>query len=479
MRSLKSVLGSILILLATVVVAFSQDFEEDNKVNEVVEQANNILRKYGIKTPNVQLNPEGKLVLAGVFDTYDEFLYALMLMNINFGFDKVKPIYDVRLVVVKKTPTELCFPYVVRGEECPYGRFSIQKTVDKRGSKGGRYALVIGVSHFANRNISEVDGADQDAISFAEYLKSGGYEVKLLVNEEATVKNVRQAISELYSKMSDGDTLVVFAASHGAPVDESGEVGIVLYDSSAEGSKRYCMVEPPVKDSHSDAALKMCTLVKNALSIREHIVNTFADKKINLVVMLDACYSGDALKSYVGMGVPYQIATTQEYERSLRHAPNLSIMATAASGDRMSWGGDVQGEFRERLLTFSGGSPRAIKLVDAGSSASTSRRAIAIEGGGTKGGNKTTPASREAQHTSKTSQAHGVFTAFLLEGLYKSGNSLAKAYELAKDDINYVSSKMCEMQKATQSQYKDYKCPPGGQNPMLFRVRTEDYIFWR
>lgn len=464
-------LSSLLTLLILPSVSFTQEYQEvDKKVDEVVEKANSTLRKYGLKEANVQLSPEGRLVLTGVFDTYDEFLYALMLMNIHFGFDKIKPIYDNRLAVIRKTPTELCFPYVVVGQECPYGRFTIQKKIGpaEKRTTSKKYALVIGVYKFADEKIPKVPGADEDAKAFAEYLKKNGYETKLLINEQATINNVRQAISDLYSKVQDGDTLVVFAASHGAPVDESGEVGIVLYDSGAISSERYCKAGQIVKDLYSDAAIKMCTLVKNGLSMREHVVNTFADKKVNLVVLLDACYSGDALKSYVGLGLPYEVATTEEYEKALRHAPNLGIMVTAASGNRMSWGGPMDGEFRQRLLAFSEGTPRVIRLD--GSAAlerdSAGARAIAVERKAT---------TKKAQDTN-TSLSHGVFTAFLLEALSKSDNSLARAYELSKDDVNYVSEFLC---KQAQTRGQTAKCPPGGQNPMLFRVRMEDYNFGR
>lgn len=489
MRSSLKLVGSLL-ASGLLFVSFGQEMQEsrDAQQDPIIEQANKILREQGLKNAHVIKSPEGRLVLAGNFETYDEFLYALMLMRTHFGFDKIAPVYDIRLAVIKKSTAELCFPYAVRGEFCPWGRFTIpkkkapkeaeKKEVPKEEVK--KYALVIGVRDYKLKEIPPVIGADNDAVAFVKYLKDRGYDVKTLLNEEATMENVRKAISEIYSKAKDGDHIVLFAASHGAPIDESGEVGIVLYDSTPEkGSKRFCHVEKPPQGVHAEAAQKMCTIVKNALSVREHIVNTFADKKVNLVVLLDACYSGDVLRSYVGLDLPYNIATTKEYENALRYAPNLNIMATASSGDRQSWGGAVNGEFRERLFRFSGGSPRVINLTgqEAQGQGENSRTIVVIEEKGKKKGEKrekTTFQTPNVKQVQEKSVNHGVFTAFILEGLLKFDGSLAKAYDNSKEDINYVSEKLCLKEKGDKN-----KCSPGGQNPMLYRIRVQDYIFRR
>lgn len=293
--------------------------------------------------------------------------------------------------------------------------------------------------------IAPLVGAYEDALAFESYLRERGYKTTLLTNENATIDRVKKEIERLSGLIGDGDELVVFAASHGAPVDDNGEVGIVLYDSTSEKKGKKCG-ETILGDKTVDAANKMCAIVRNSLSVKANIIDILRDRKINLVVILDTCYSGDALRSYLDFKHPLTVATTEYYEERLKKAPNLGIIATAASGNRMSWGGSFAGLFRERLLSISGGSPRYVGSSNAPG----------------KGVN------------------HGVFTAFILEGLQKQRDSLVNAYEMVKDDINRVSAEMCKTEAGGRAIVRVdtlEACPKDGQNPQLFRVNLNDYIF--
>jgi hypothetical protein len=439
------------------VFLFAQEFLEEKQQEDDLEKIKAFIEKnYRTIKPQIQIGSNGKIRLTGKYKTYDEFLYSLMALQIaaiQTGVDlrKIDLSYDsVETMIINNTP-ELCFPYAVKGNPCPYGRISFSKPyVEKevKRKEKGRYALVLGVSKFKSQNIPPVDGADNDARAFAKYLEDRGYKVKLLIDEKASLSEVEKALKEIYSEIQDGDELVFFAASHGAPVDEKGEVGIVLYDSQAIG--RNCKVDIREPVVYEDTALKMCALVKNAFSVKNHLIDYFADKKINLVVITDACYSGDLLRSYLkDLKNPVEVATTEEYERRLREAPNISIMATASSGNRRSWGGVVDGDFKNRLISV--GTPRYI-------------------------------ASQPAQGQKN---AHGVFTAFLITALPQSGDSLAKAFEKIKDDVNDVSRQMCLTARGVEgrdivlsgAEKRIVGCPPDGQQPQLFRIRAEDYVF--
>ncbi|MCS7278230.1 MAG: caspase family protein [Aquificaceae bacterium] len=444
-KEVSGLLGKVVaFLLFFCLFAFSLE-QEDREIGNLVDKINEQFRRAGISGGYVQLDEKNRIILAGTYKNYDEFIYSLMLAYLLADKDKVNPIYDTRLAIIKATTPELCLPYAIRGQDCPYGRIGIRKgqtTVKRAG--GEKFALVIGVSKFTPP-IPPVPGADADARAFAKYLQDRGYKVTLIQNEEANVKRVKEEIEKLYSQITDGDELVVYAASHGAPVDEKGEVGIVLYDSTSVG--RECMVNAP-SDIHAQAARKMCNIVKNALSIKDHIIDTFADKKVNIVVLLDACYSGDALRSYLGISKPYVVATTQEYERVLRSAPNLGMMLTASSGDRLSWSMPLSGDFLNHLNSFVRGSPRYILV----------------------------------QRDQRSPAFHGVFTAFLLEALAQGKGSLYEAYGTSKDVINRVSHQLCLRFSAGGRDIRiergsRVECPEGGQNPQIFRVRLEDYNF--
>ncbi len=91
--------------------------------------------------------------------------------------------------------------------------------------KGKLFAVVIGISKYdqAGSSISNLKYADQDAMSFLEFLKSpaGGAladdSVTTLLNEQATTKNIRHALFTFLTAAQPQDTVVIYIAGHGAP----------------------------------------------------------------------------------------------------------------------------------------------------------------------------------------------------------------------------------------------------------------------
>ena len=88
------------------------------------------------------------------------------------------------------------------------------------------YAVVIGISKYENANVHALKYADRDAKSFAEYLHTpiakGGRgvpldNVRLLLNEQATFRNIREALFEFSKKSVRDDMFFIFFAGHGSP----------------------------------------------------------------------------------------------------------------------------------------------------------------------------------------------------------------------------------------------------------------------
>lgn len=88
-----------------------------------------------------------------------------------------------------------------------------------------KYALIIGISKYKNtaQGIRNLDYADADASSLYEFLQQpegGGFrreDMLLLLNEEATIARIRQALTTFITRASTDDLLLVFFAGHGAP----------------------------------------------------------------------------------------------------------------------------------------------------------------------------------------------------------------------------------------------------------------------
>jgi hypothetical protein len=99
----------------------------------------------------------------------------------------------------------------------------LSQPAEKR--KGKLFAVVIGISKYdqVGSSISNLQYADRDAESFLEFLKSpaGGAladdSVTVLLNEQATTKNVRHALFTFLTEAQPQDTVVIYIAGHGAP----------------------------------------------------------------------------------------------------------------------------------------------------------------------------------------------------------------------------------------------------------------------
>lgn len=123
-------------------------YAQEGGHDQLVDKVNKALRDAGIKNGYVQRDEKEKLKLAGTFKNHDEFLLALMILQLSADFDQINPTFDSRVAKVQATNIELCFPYVVRGIECPYGRFTVKKYAKPKDIQREKFALVIGVEKF-------------------------------------------------------------------------------------------------------------------------------------------------------------------------------------------------------------------------------------------------------------------------------------------------------------------------------------------
>ncbi|HEX7242592.1 MAG TPA: caspase family protein, partial [Longimicrobiaceae bacterium] len=92
-------------------------------------------------------------------------------------------------------------------------------------TRGQRWAVVVGISKYADGGITPLRYADRDAEAFHRFLLSeraggGGFRpenVKLLLNEEATFQGLRSALFTFLKGSTEDDQVVIYFAGHGAP----------------------------------------------------------------------------------------------------------------------------------------------------------------------------------------------------------------------------------------------------------------------
>ncbi len=98
---------------------------------------------------------------------------------------------------------------------------------------GVRRAAIVGINEYEDSNIKQLHGAVDDAKEICERLKRlGRFEIinnEALVNEEATCKAIREAISDLLWQTDEGDIAVFYFSGHGFR-DSRGHGYIAPYD---------------------------------------------------------------------------------------------------------------------------------------------------------------------------------------------------------------------------------------------------------
>lgn len=94
---------------------------------------------------------------------------------------------------------------------------------DETGFAGDRYAVVIGISEYRDVNIRDLAYADDDARAFHAFITSpaaGPVAIRpgnsrLLLNENATTQNIREALYDFLEDADEDDIVYIYIAAHG------------------------------------------------------------------------------------------------------------------------------------------------------------------------------------------------------------------------------------------------------------------------
>jgi serine/threonine protein kinase len=115
---------------------------------------------------------------------------------------------------------------------------SDRESAKTKGTSPRRWAVVIGISEYANKGIPDLPYAGHDAMSYASFLASpagGGYDlahIRVLLNKDATIQNVREALIGFLSQAIDIDIITIYFAGHGGPQpDIKRNIYIYTYDT--------------------------------------------------------------------------------------------------------------------------------------------------------------------------------------------------------------------------------------------------------
>jgi tetratricopeptide (TPR) repeat protein len=142
------------------------------------------------------------------------------------------------------------------------------------------FALVVGISTY--QNIPRLNFADDDAYAFAEYLVNNHIcqknNVVKLIDSVATTANFYKELKKLLTKAQGNDRIFIYFAGHG-DVENDIESGFLLtYNTEAT--------------NYSAGAIDIDMLEKH--------VNAFVKKNVKVVLITDACRSGNLVGGIAG-----------------------------------------------------------------------------------------------------------------------------------------------------------------------------------
>ena len=148
----------------------------------------------------------------------------------------------------------------------------------KKLVKGDIYALIVGVSDYADNGPADLEFAHKDAEVFAEYLMSdaGGNvppaNIKLLTDKNATIANVYTAKRWVEDQAVKKDLVYLYFSGHGDVEDGVHKRGYLLLHDS------------PTKNYENNALrIEDLNATANTLSV---------NKDVEVVIITDACHSG-------------------------------------------------------------------------------------------------------------------------------------------------------------------------------------------
>ena len=211
-----------------------------------------------------------------------------------------------------------------------YGAVSVgpvgKVTPKERGPGPQRWAVVVGISEYANKGIPALKYADRDAQAFADFLQKpegGGYELdhmRILLNKDATVANLKEALIDFLSNAIDKDLVMIFFAGHGAP-DPARPMNLYLLTHDADPTK-------------------LGTTAFPMWDIQTVLTRHITAKKI--VVFSDACHSGGISADFAARGMDVTGSNLiNQYMADLVKTKDGIVVFTASAA------GEVSQEFPE------------------------------------------------------------------------------------------------------------------------------------
>jgi outer membrane protein OmpA-like peptidoglycan-associated protein len=169
-------------------------------------------------------------------------------------------------------------------------------------SQRERYAVVIGSSKYPNilqrgGRAVDLEGARPDAERMAEILTRYGYSrdnMTVLLDSDATRSAILDAIDHVAALVTHGDHVLIYYSGHGTSSFDPKTGGFGM--QPATGAIIPSDIHPGSRDS------VLAQLVIGSRDLRPRLLRL--EEKADVVVIFDACFSGESVKSMRGGDAP-------------------------------------------------------------------------------------------------------------------------------------------------------------------------------
>ena len=230
---------------------------------------------------------------------------------------------QIQLTVVDKSGNQYVKTLgVTRKANMTYNTPALSSSPQKaRGAASGpqHWAVVVGISEYQNPGIPSLKYADKDAEAIADFLRKpegGGYDsdhLCLLLNKDASLAKVKDALINFLSQAIDMDLVVIYFAGHGAPQPSRPQNVYLLTtdsDPNALGTTAFPMWD----------------------------IQTVLARYINakrIVVFTDACHSGNISADFAtrGLSSTEDNLVNQSLTDLSKTKPGIVVFTASAAGE--------------------------------------------------------------------------------------------------------------------------------------------------
>jgi hypothetical protein len=221
---------------------------------------------------------------------------------------------------------------------------STSRGIKPGGAVREKWALVVGIGKFQDKNIPTLHFTAADATGFAQALESANVgrfqpsHVAVLTDLQATTRNIREKLNWLARSAGPDDLVVIYIAAHGSSrdLDTSGVNYIITADTIITPKPDSARDQTSDTDKYVDHDALFAT----ALPMVD-VANTVASRvrATRVAVFLDTCFSGAAAGSggtkNVSVAMNFKPVSSNTLDRMSEGAGRVILAASQANQESL------------------------------------------------------------------------------------------------------------------------------------------------